>query len=296
MKKKNFSVTKSKEYQEKARELLKKKKEKEEFYDRNGRLAALRALNGITKEEYFYQILDKYLKGTPPSQLSLEFHYTEEKIVQMMEEHFRDVANAKAAHSLVITRRDGYNPVIEKLKATEVINEEFLSLLSPDDSPTLTEEEALFSWIYVHKGDSIEAIEESKLTGGLFPDRVVTYNRGLLTRSLYLQNKNNVAQYIKELREKKYYTEDITKQYVQELLLEQIAQMKMKGDKKDAVNLRQTIELLGKTIGAFTEKIEVHEIDPSRSLDLLIEMAKEASVNELTHEVSVNELQEEIEC
>ena len=199
----------------------------------------------------------------------------------MMEEHFRDVANAKAAHSLVITRRDGYNPVIEKLKATEVINEEFLSLLSPDDSPTLTEEEALFSWIYVHKGDSIEALETAGLHIGLFPDRPATYKRGLLTRSIFLQNKANIAQYIKELREKKYYTEDVTKQYVQELLLEQIAQMQLKGDKRDAVNLRQTIELLGKTIGAFTEKIEVHEVDPSRSLDLLISMAKEASVKEL---------------
>ena len=63
---------------------------------------------------------------------------------------------------------------------------------------------------------------------------------------------------------------------MQELLLEQIEQTKLRGDRKDSVNLRQLIELLGKTIGAFTERVEVHEIDPSKSLDLLIEMAKDA--------------------
>jgi hypothetical protein len=63
--------------------------------------------------------------------------------------------------------------------------------------------------------------------------------------------------------------------------LEQIDQVKSKGDRKDAVHLRQLIELLGKTIGAFTEKIEVMEYNPSKSLDLLIELASAASVKEL---------------
>lgn len=264
-----------------AQKFLKIRQEKKESYNRSKRLAELRSLKGITKADCFYSMLDKYLKGATTPELSVEFHYTEDKIIEMLEEHYRDVVNAKAAHSLCITSSDGSNPVLEKLRNTEVLQQEFLDLMSNENSCTLTEEESLFAWIYVHKGDSIEAIESSGLNIGLFADRPVTYRRGILTRSLYLQNKNNVAQYIKELREKKYYTEDVTKQYIQELLLEQIAQMKLKGDKKDAVNLRQTIELLGKTIGAFTEKIEVHEIDPSRSLDLLIEMAKEASVKEL---------------
>lgn len=267
---------------EEAQRLLKVKREREDQWDRNGRLAALRKLGGVTKEKYFYEILDKYLKGTSTSDLSIQYHYTEDKLIRMLEEHYRDIVNAKEAHSLCITDKNGYNPIHEKLKAVDTITEDFLSLLSPPDSPTLSEEEALFSWILVHKGDAIEAVEEANLGVGLFKDRGVTYKRGILTRSLYLQNKNNISQYIKLLREEKYQTEDITKQYIQQELLEQIAQMKLKGDRKDAVNLRQSIELLGKTIGAFTEKIEVHEVDPSRSLDLLIEMAKEASVKELT--------------
>lgn len=274
-------MTKREQQLAEAKRLLKIKKERENQWDRNGRLAALRKLEGVTKEKYFYEILDKYLKGTPTPELSLQYHYTEDKLIQMLEEHYRDVVNAKEAHSLCITDNSGHNPIHEKLKAVETITDDFLSLLSPPNSPTLGEEEALFSWILVHKGDAVEAVEEAGLSLGLFKDRAPTYRRGILTRSLYLQNKNNISQYIKILRDEKYQTEEITKQYIQQELLEQISQMKLKGDRKDAVNLRQSIELLGKTIGAFTEKIEVHEVDPSRSLDLLISMAKEASVKEL---------------
>lgn len=274
-----------------AQKLLKVRQEKETAYDRTKRLSKLRELENITKEKDFYPILDGYLKGQTTPQLSQKFHYAEDKIIRMLDEHYKDVVNSKEAHSSCITSKNGYNPVMEKLITTEVMCQEFFNMISKYDSATLTEEEALFCWIYVHKGDSIEALESSGLHIGLFPDRPVTYKRGLLTRSVYLQNKSNIAQYIKELREKKYYTEDITKQYVQELLLEQIAQMQLKGDKRDAVNLRQTIELLGKTIGAFTEKIEIHEVDPSRSLDLLISMAKEASVSELPlKEATIKEL------
>jgi hypothetical protein len=276
----------SKRDKELAHKLLHHKKKR---WTHEERLAELRKLNGIVREDCFYKVVEGYIKGKTTLELAKEFHYSQDKIIYMIEEHYRDLVNAKEAHALCITSKEGYNPVFEKLMASEVMTENFLALLSPPEACTLTEEEALFSWIYVHKGDSIEAIEASGLQIGLFADRPVTYKRGVLTRSLYLQNKANIAAYIKELREKKYYTEDITKQYVQELLLEQIAQMKLKGDKRDAVNLRQTIELLGKTIGAFTEKIEIHEVDPSRSLDLLIEMAKTACVSELPP-TSVEEL------
>ena len=280
-KKGNLKLTQSVEETLKAKELLKTREDKEKYYRVTERNQKLRELKGISKEENFYEILDLYLKGATIPKIAKEFHYHEDKVRRMIDDHHEQLANSRAANSLIITSKEGYNPVLEKLKAIEVINDDFLDRLSPPTSPTLTEEEALFCWIYVHKGDSQEAIEMATLDQGLFKEQIVTYKRGIFSRSLYLQNKDNVAQYIKELREKRYYTEDISKQYIQELLLEQIDQVKSKGDRKDAVHLRQLIELLGKTIGAFTEKIEVMEYNPSKSLDLLIEMAQEASVKEL---------------
>jgi len=38
--------------------------------------------------------------------------------------------------------------------------------------------------------------------------------------------------------------------------------------------LLKAIDLLGKSIGAFVERIEVHEVDADAALDTLIEMSK----------------------
>ena len=273
--------TNPKETQTKAKELLQTRSEKEERDLLVKRNKELKKLKGIKHSTHFYEIIAKYIRGTTVKELAKEYHFTETRIVEMIEEHSRDLVNARETNAIVLGNTY-HNQSVERLKKTEVLNEEFLSLLSPPTSPNLSEEEALFCWLYVHKGDSEEAIEEAGLNIGLFKSQRVTYKRGILTRSIYLQNKTNIAQYIKELREAKYHSDDITKKYVQELILDEIDKIKQRGDKRDSVNLRQLIELLGKSIGAFTERIEIHEVDPNKALDHLIELAKEANVKELS--------------
>lgn len=244
--------------------------------------ADLRDQNHISRERIKYKVIELYLNNTPISKIAEKYHYTTGEITSIIDDHIMNLANTRSAQVLESSRETKIYPVLEKLKKIEVLNEPFLAKLSPNESLTLTEEEALFAWIYVHKGDSKEAVEMSTLDEGLLKEQAVTYRRGIFSRALYLQNKPNVAQYIKELREAKYFQEDITKQYIQRELLEQIDYVKQRNDKRDAVHLRQLIELLGKTIGAFTERVEIQEVNPSKSLDLLIEMAKEASVKELS--------------
>lgn len=285
IRKSNKSKTQSKvknyDLHTEASELLSIAEKRIDKADRNERLAELRELKGVTKEEYFYNILDDYLKGAPIKELVGKYNYSDKHIRDMIENHHQQLVNARSANALAITQKDGYNPVLEKLKKIEVLNQEFFDKLSPEDSPTLSEEEALFAWMYVHRGDSREAVEMSTLDVGLFKDQPVTYKRGIFSRAVYLQHKPNVASYIKELRNTKYRQDDVNKTYVQELLLEEIQQIKEKGDKKDSKTLSRLIELLGKTIGAFTERVEVMEVDPSKSLDLLIDMAKNATIKEL---------------
>lgn len=240
-----------------------------------------RAYKDISREKIKYQVVELYLNNTPIAKIAEKFHYTTGDITNIIDDHIMNLANTRSAQLLEGSRENKIYPVLEKLKKIEVLNEPFLAKLSPNESLTLTEEEALFAWIYVHKGDSKEAVEMATLDDGLLKEQAITYKRGIFSRALYLQNKPNVSQYIKELREAKYFQEDVTKQYIQRELLEQIEYVKQRNDKKDAIHLRQLIELLGKTIGAFTERVEIQEVNPSKSLDLLIEMAKEASVKEL---------------
>lgn len=266
-----------------AKDLLRKRKEKEEYSVYRKKLIEEREFLGIKSTKVFYQILDLYLQGVSTTKLSEQFKYSPADINKMIEDHYRNLINSRAQRVLDINPKatPDNHPALSKLKAIETIGQDFLDILSDNFSETLSEEEALFSWIYVHKGDSADAIEESGLNIGLFPDKEVTYRRAILTRSLYLQNKPNVAAYIKELREKKYYAEDVSKGLVQELLLEEIYKIRNAGDKRDSKSLSRYIELLGKTIGAFTERVEVHEIDPSKALDTLIELAKDCTCNEM---------------
>ena len=228
----------------------------------------------------------EYSKGVSLEALSLKYDYNPKAINLIVEDLLTDILNIK--ESRVLEEKARYRELkgpiqvsIKKLKDYKMINEEFLSLLSPDSSKTLTEEESLFSYLYVYRGDLYEALETSSLSVGLIKGSE-SYRKALTIRGAYLKEKANVASYIQKLREARYVASDVTKESIQSMLLEELAVMKERGDKRDRVNIRQTIELLGKTIGAFTERVEVHEVDPSSSLDLLIEMAKEAETKELT--------------
>lgn len=227
-----------------------------------------------------------FSRGIDLEDLSTKYNYTYKDIHKAVNKLLEDLLNIKESRVLEDNKyKKGLKgPIqvsIRKLKDYKLINEDFLSLLSEDDSKTLSEEESLFSYLYVYRGDAHEGLEASGLSTGLIKGSE-SYRKALTIRAAYLKEKPNVASYIQRLREERYVTTDVTKDSVQSMLLEELAVMKERGDVRDRVNIRQTIELLGKTIGAFTERVEIHEVDPSTSLDLLIEMAKEAETKELT--------------
>lgn len=228
----------------------------------------------------------EFSRGIDLEDLSTKYNYTYKDIHKAVNKMLEDLLNIKESRVLEDNKyKKGLKgPIqvsIRKLKDYKLINEDFLSLLSEDDSKTLSEEESLFSYLYVYRGDAHEGLETSGLSTGLIKGSE-SYRKALTIRAAYLREKPNVASYIQRLREERYITTDVTKDSVQSMLLEELAVMKERGDVRDRVNIRQTIELLGKTIGAFTERVEIHEVDPSSSLDLLIEMAKEAETKELT--------------
>ena len=71
---------------------------------------------------------------------------------------------------------------------------------------------------------------------------------------------------------------------VQTELIDQIEQMKASGSSKNRMAMMRAIELLGKTVGAFVDRVEVREVNPNDALDQLIEMAQEAQITEVSPE------------
>jgi len=218
--------------------------------------------------------------GTSDHNVTLIVQRHWEALTNMRETRMLTVATGPKVHSKDVER------ALHKLQNTELVNEEFMRMLSDDHVALLSDAESTYCWIYVHTGNALEAMKESNLDVGLNKDKKretrLSFDRAVILRSMYLNEKPNVAAYIKELREKRFVDTDVSKVRLQSELLDQLEYMKSSGDPRQRRDILRTIELLGKTIGAFTDRIEISEVNPSNALDHLIEMAQEASVKELS--------------
>lgn len=243
-------------------------------------------------------IVSDYTEGTLSVKEIARAHGTTDKNVGLIvNRHWKSLCNMRESRALtsldpnlVNSRRSSNNSaliVLKELEKAKEFNDSFISELSDSEGHLLSDSESIYCWTYVHTGDSFEAIRTSGLDVGLYKEKSevgrFSYDRALKLRSMYLHSKPNVVSYIKELRESRLIDADVGKARLQSELLEQLEQMKASGEaNRLRTQILRTIELLGKTIGAFTERIEVSEVDPSNSLDKLIEMAQEAQVLEIS--------------
>jgi len=189
----------------------------------------------------------------------------------------------------IIKETSSINPATQShylnYKPTNLVNEPFLDLLSPP-TDTLTDEELTYAYLYVFTGDNQSAVEQSGLDAGLNNKRIVkdtpAYAYAMRVRGLLLRNKPNVQSYINALREEKLKdNREVNKAFIIEELVDQLNQMKEEG--KERRLILETIKLLGQTCSAFTERIEIGTIDPSRPVDALIEMAMREAASLPTH-------------
>ena len=228
-------------------------------------------------------------------QLAKKYNTSENNIQLIVSRAWQSLTNVRESRAL-LGGGEGAEKALTTLRGTNLINQAFLSMLSLEPegeslptSLTMTDPEAIYCWVYVHTGDNHTACLQAGLDVGLLKtarhgkddgDRL-SYDKALTLRGLYLRQLPHIASYIKELREKRLIDQDVSKSRIQSELIDQLTQMKEEGDPKYRKDILRTIELLGKTIGAFVERVEITEIDPAKALDQLIEMAKTGAVKEL---------------
>ena len=183
-------------------------------------------------------------------------------------------------HAVGSTSKQTYDPLksVVRFNAKSDHNKEFLTLISPEEEPTLTEQEQTYAILYSNTGNNEYALTESGLAVGL------TLKKGLLEgnavnnfrlRGYFLRSKSNVNRYILELRERKITDLNLNKNYIQMHLVQIIEQLQEDGEHKDKLKILKALELLGKTIpGTFSETINITEVRPDEALDKLLEMTK----------------------
>jgi hypothetical protein len=167
---------------------------------------------------------------------------------------------------------------IQKALQVTFISDQLQDMLSDDFTEVLTDHELMYCYIFANTGSNELALAESQL------DTVLNDKTPIRLRYLgmFLREKPNVKQFIKALQDEKLKQLDTSKERVQVELITQIEQLKeitAIGDGLNATNrsnLLRAIEMLGKSIGAFTDRVELSEVKATDALDKLIEMAKEA--------------------
>ena len=167
--------------------------------------------------------------------------------------------------------------VIDRALSTSLVSDAIASLVSKDTSEELTLQEELYCYLFVYTGSNEIAVQESGFLECL--PKATPPAKQLL--GMFLREKPNLKEYIQLLRDARIEDVKASKQIVQHELINQVEQLKeavsRAGKSTDRGHLLRAIELLGKTVGAFEDRVRVTEVNASDALDELLEMAKRES-------------------
>lgn len=223
------------------------------------------------------QIIKKYIEGSTIKELSEEFKVDITTLSYYIKD-YRKKLNLTYELNQMLRRK---HIQIDPAKLDVILRKRFAAtklhrVVSGDTSSTLTNEEILYSIVFVATGSNSAALRDSGFLEAL--DIQDAPRQKLL--GMYLKEKPNVAAYIRSLQEKNIASLDVSKNIVQSELLTQISQLKelvaLDGSSPaQRAQLLKAIELLGKTIGAFQDNIRIQEVNPGDALDLLVSKAKE---------------------
>lgn len=241
-----------------------------------------KAADNITAKSK-YDIIDDYIYSNLTNLEIAEKYGTSEKNVGLIiARHYKALANVRETKMLLQTQVGNQRFSMSKSEVldTNKINEEFLSLLSEPDSLVLTDNELIFCELYNDDGDEIRALEESKLNAGLKKTKDIRdreeYVHSLQLRSFYLRRKPNVGAYLLQIKQDRIKSITDGKQFVQTELLAVIERLKAAGSINSLSTYLKAVESLGRTYGAFEDKVSIETLSGDSALDLIIAKTREA--------------------
>ena len=137
----------------------------------------------------------------------------------------------------------------------------------------------MFCYLLVHEGDALKALNDSGLGKGLIK-KSSSYKRASKLRILMLKGKRNLIRYISNLQVNYAREMNVNKEAVQSMLLRQIAQLEEQNDPKNAATIARLTQDLGRTVGAFSDRVVVEEVSFDDAMDKMLEMRKAKGTDE----------------
>jgi len=225
-----------------------------------------------------WKIVEEYLKcDLSEKEIGERYQLSETTIKKTVKDLYKELQAIIDTRALVSSQKGTgkYEYLVNSIKSNN-INDKFFSLLSEDDSLVLTDAEYLYCEFFTSHGDEQRSVTDAGLDIGLNRN-LPGYIDAIRIRSFYLRKKPNVAEYIRSLQKEKLQVMVEGKETLQTELLSLVEKLRNHPDTKTIPSLLKSIELLGKSIGAFEDRQVVEHIGGDLALDNILQKAKEAN-------------------
>lgn len=223
-----------------------------------------KTLFSLSAEEKL-RVLEAYAAGVDVSQVAKELEVPEKECHKYIQSTLKNMLIVRETNELIRNQHQERHPT----SINRLLSADFLSRV--DDAMES------YAYYFAETSDNQFALAQSGLDKGI-PRTLSKEARMnvLKVRGQYLRSIPAVASYIKERQEQRIKELGIDKSFVQRELVEQIEQLKViaQEDSKQRTNLLRSIELLGRSIGAFQDSIRVEEGNAKTGLDLIMEKVK----------------------
>jgi len=228
-----------------------------------------RSIKSLGPEEKF-NILQGYILGKEQQELATAHDVPYRTIQNFISKFYKEFTQAKELNSLVKTQ-DSVMGYQSSFKPPKAVTEEFLDKVESTDAAHL------YAFYYGKTNDNILALKEA----GLYED-TKTNKYALKLKGVYLRSIPGVAKEIANIKKNTFATSDLNPEYIQSTLLQQLDQLSHNPDmdSRERTTLLKTIELLGRSVSAFSDKVTVETIDPNVALDTLIEMTSTYTIED----------------
>lgn len=215
-----------------------------------------------------YDIMRMYRLGTTVIDIADKFSVEEAYIKVFINEEINALNTIKETNSLVSEAR-GLS--LSAINPTKLLNEKFLQ--------NVDDKKEAYAFYYAMTGSNEHALKEAGLDKWL-PAKVAANTKRYVfqVRGKYLRSLPGISEYIIQVREDRLKELKLDKKTIQNELLDQLEQLKEEGDPRQRSNLLKAIDMLGKTVGAFEERIKVEDVSAKSGLELLMEKARAEAI------------------
>lgn len=228
-----------------------------------------------------YQIISKYSVGIPVEEIASGVSRDTKVIQEFILQTLNGMNSVKETNDLLKVKCTADLNRIQGTTPTRFLTADFLQKL--EDSAEI------YAYYYAQTGDNKFSLEQAGLTSGLavrMPKQTKDYI--LRIRGQFIREIPSVKKYIQEVQDKRIQEYRCEKPQVQMELVTQIEELKevVVDDPKQRGNLLKALELLGRTIGAFTDRVEVEEADAKSGLQIILEKARKEAMGSGTYEIT----------